>query len=56
MAPFLIHVMGEETPRPTVCASEDDARHLAAMLGIRPRCYTIVRGESPAGEAPLHAD
>jgi len=56
MATFLIHVMGEENPRPTICASEDDARHLAVLLGIRPRCYTIVRGENPAGDAILDTE
>jgi len=56
MVPFLIHVMGEATPRVVVYDSEEIVRREAALLSIRPRCYTIVRGDSPAADAPLHAD
>jgi len=56
MVPFLIHVMGEAAPRAVVYDSEEIARREAALLGIRPRCYTIVRGEDPAGDGLLHTD
>ena len=45
---FLIHVMGEETPRSIVFESEETARHEAARLGIDRRCYTLVKQDGPA--------
>jgi len=45
MVTFLIHVMGEEEPRATVCDSEETARRVAAGLGLDRRCYTIVKDD-----------
>jgi len=42
MVTFLIHVMGEEAPLPTVCDSLETAHRVAGLLGIDRRCYTVV--------------
>jgi hypothetical protein len=56
MVAFLIHVMGEETPRAIVCDSAESARREAALLGVARRCYTIVEVDGSTGDVPLRAD
>ena len=58
VAAFLIHVMGERTPRATVFDSVEAAIQEAALLGIRRRLYTVVTvddvGEDVSPEGPPH--